>query len=129
LVILRTQNQKGFTLIEMMIVLAIMSILATIATPNMQRYIVRAREASLRETLFVLRDVIDQHYSDQGKYPDSLEQLVERKYIRSIPLDPITGTSSTWIVTPPEGEEEGGVYDVHSGSDRVSLDGEPYNEW
>jgi len=124
-----TRNQKGFTLIEMMIVLAIMSILATIATPNMQRYIVRAREASLRETLFVFRDVIDQHYSDQGKYPGSLEELVKMKYIRSIPIDPITGSSSTWIVTPPEGEEKGGVYDVHSGSDRVSLDGEPYNEW
>jgi len=124
-----TRNQKGFTLIEMMIVLAIMSILATIATPNMQRYIVRAREASLRETLFVFRDVIDQHYSDQGKYPGSLQELVKMKYIRSIPIDPITGSSSTWIVTPPEGEEKGGVYDVHSGSDRVSLDGEPYNEW
>jgi len=126
---LKTRNQKGFTLIEMMIVLAIMSILATIATPNMQRYIVRAREASLRETLFVFRDVIDQHYSDQGKYPGSLQELVKMKYIRSIPIDPITGSSSTWIVTPPEGEEKGGVYDVHSGSDRVSLDGEPYNEW
>jgi general secretion pathway protein G len=113
----------------MMIVLAIMSILATIATPNMQRYIVRAREASLRETLFVFRDVIDQHYSDQGKYPGSLQELVKMKYIRSIPIDPITGSSSTWIITPPEGEEKGGVYDVHSGSDRVSLDGEPYNEW
>lgn len=124
-----TRNQKGFTLIEMMIVLAIMSILATIATPNMQRYIVRAREASLRETLFVFRDVIDQHYSDQGKYPGSLQELVKMKYIRSIPTDPITGSSSTWIITPPEGEEKGGVYDVHSGSDRVSLDGEPYNEW
>jgi len=124
-----TRNQKGFTLIEMMIVLAIMSILATIATPNMQRYIVRAREASLRETLFVFRDVIDQHYSDQGKYPGSLQELVKMKYIRSIPIDPITGSSSTWIITPPEGEEKGGVYDVHSGSDRVSLDGEPYNEW
>jgi general secretion pathway protein G len=128
-VILKTRNQKGFTLIEMMIVLAIMSILATIATPNMQRYIVRAREASLRETLFVFRDVIDQHYSDQGKYPGSLQELVKMKYIRSIPIDPITGSSSTWIITPPEGEEKGGVYDVHSGSDRVSLDGEPYNEW
>ncbi len=126
---MRTRNQKGFTLIEMMIVLAIMSILATIATPNMQRYIVRAREASLRETLFVFRDVIDQHYSDQGKYPGSLQELVKLKYIRSIPIDPITGSSSTWIITPPEGEEKGGVYDVHSGSDRVSLDGEPYNEW
>ncbi len=126
---MKTRNQKGFTLIEMMIVLAIMSILATIATPNMQRYIVRAREASLRETLFVFRDVIDQHYSDQGKYPGSLQELVKMKYIRSIPIDPITGSSSTWIVTPPEGEEKGGVYDVHSGSDRVSLDGEPYNEW
>ncbi len=126
---MKTRNQKGFTLIEMMIVLAIMSILATIATPNMQRYIVRAREASLRETLFVFRDVIDQHYSDQGKYPGSLQELVKMKYIRSIPIDPITGSSSTWIITPPEGEEKGGVYDVHSGSDRVSLDGEPYNEW
>ena len=123
-------NQKGFTLIEMLIVISLIGILASIATPNFQRYIIRAKEASLRRTLFVLRDVIDQYYGDHGRYPDSLEDLAEGKYIRSVPKDPFTNSTSTWVIIPPEGSaEEGGVYDVHSGSYLVSLQGVPYNEW
>ncbi|MBW1746058.1 MAG: hypothetical protein JRJ25_07015 [Deltaproteobacteria bacterium] len=77
-----------------------------------------------------MRDVIDQFYADYGKYPDDLEALAEEKYIRAVPIDPFTKSASTWIIIPPEGdEEEGGVYDVHSGSDYVSLNGTPYNEW
>ena len=110
-------DQRGFTLIEMLIVISLIGILATISAPNFQRYIIRAKEASLRRTLFVLRDVIDQYYSDHGKYPDSLEDLVGEKYIRSVPRDPFTNSTSTWVIIPPEGDfGTGGVYDVHSGS-------------
>lgn len=116
-------------MIELMIVISIISILGTIALPNMQRSIIRARETSLKNMLFVFRDVIDQHYGDHGRYPDSLHDLVEKKYIRAVPKDPFTGSSETWIIIPPDEGEEGNVYDIHSGSYRVSLDGTPYNEW
>ena len=127
----KVKNQNGFTLIEMMIVIALIGILATIAMPNFQRSIIRARETTLKRDLFILRDVIDQYYSDHGKYPDTLEELSEKKYIRDVPQDPFTGSSSSWILIPPEGDDvEGGVYDIHSGTNLVSPDdGVPYNEW
>ncbi len=123
------KDNKGYTLIEMMTVIAIISILATIAVPSFQKSIVRAKEASLRNSLFILRDVIDQYYADQGNYPESLETLVEKRYIRAIPQDPFTGSNDTWILIPAQGEGLSGIYDVHSGSDRISLYGTPYNEW
>ena len=123
------KRQDGFTLIEVMIVVAIISILAAIAMPNFQKALIRARETNLRKTLFVLRDSIDQHYADHGSYPESLEDLVTGQYIRTVPPDPFTGTADTWITTPPESGFEGSVFDVHSGSNRVGLDGVPYNEW
>jgi general secretion pathway protein G len=122
-------NNKGFTLIEMMTVIAIMGILASIATPSFMRSILRSKEASLENTLFVVRDVIDQYYADHGNYPESLEALKEKKYVREIPMDPITGSRETWILIPPEGEGFTGIYDIHSGSKKISLYGTPYNEW
>jgi general secretion pathway protein G len=113
----------------MMIVIAIIGILTNMALPNMQRAIIRAKETSLKNTLFVLRDVIDQHYADHGRFPDYLEDLTEKKYIRNLPKDPFTNSVSTWIIIPPGEGEEGAVFDIHSGSRFVGLDGIPYNEW
>ncbi len=123
------RGNKGFTLIEMLTVIAIIGILASIATPSFIRSIVRSREASLENTLFTMRDVIDQYYSDHGSYPESLQVLQEKKYIRKIPKDPITSSNSTWILIQPDEEGVTGVYDIHSGSKKISLGGSPYNEW
>ena len=125
----KMNNNKGFTLIEMMTVIAVIGILATIAAPSFQRSVIRAKEASLRNSLFVLRDVLDQYYADHGDYPESLEVLTQTKYIRKVPKDPFTRSEETWILIPPEGEGLSGVYDIHSGSNKISLYGTPYNEW
>jgi general secretion pathway protein G len=133
-------NSRGFTLIELMIVVSIIGILAAIAVPNYQWGIIRAREAVLRETLYNFRDVLDQFRADQGKYPDSLQELVDKKYLRDIPADPFTKSKETWVVIPPPAEQgstgsggepqsQGAVYDVHSGSDLVGSNNIPYNEW
>ena len=119
----------GFTLIELMIVLSIMAILVTIAMPNYHTYIIRAKETVLKKDLSVLREVLDQFKADTGKYPEGLQELVEKRYIRSVPKDPMTNSEETWILIPAPDEEETGVFDIHSGSDLVSLDGTPYNEW
>jgi general secretion pathway protein G len=123
------KDQQGYTLIEMMIVISIISILATMALPSFQKQLVRAKETNLRRSLFIMRDTIDQYFADHGRYPGSLQDLETEKYIRQIPMDPFTGSPDSWVTIPPEGFAEGNIYDVHSGSNKVSLDGTPYNEW
>ena len=125
----KMKDRRGYTLIEMMIVISIISILATMALPSFQKQLVRAKETNLRRSLFIMRDTIDQYFADHGRYPDSLQDLETGKYVRQIPMDPLTGSSDTWVTIPPEGFAEGNIYDVHSGSNKISLDGTPYNEW
>jgi general secretion pathway protein G len=135
------QREHGFTLLELIVVIAIIGILATIAMPAMKDVPRRANEAVLKTNLRTMRDVIDQHYGDKGKYPTSLQSLVDTGYLRKIPMDPITKSRETWVPlyeeidpTNPPAETESdegqpGIVDVHSGSPAISLDGTPYSEW
>jgi len=120
-------NTKGFTLIELMIVVSIVGILATLAAPSYQSSLIKARETVLRHDLFTLRELLDQHRADQGKYPPSLDGLITAGYLRALPKDPFTNSPSSWqqIMEPTEG----GIFDVYSGSDIVGTNGIPYNQW
>jgi general secretion pathway protein G len=121
--------KKGFTLIELMVVLAIIALLLSIVAPNYAGRVTRAEEAVLRDDLSQMRDALDRHYADVGRYPDSLDELVTKRYLRSIPRDPLTQSRSTWVVVPPADPEKGGVFDVHSGAPGTGTNGKPYGEW
>jgi general secretion pathway protein G len=148
---LRSERSPGFTLLELMIVIAIMGVLITIAAPNLKQSLVRAREAVLKENLFQMREAIDQYYADNGKYPELLTDLLNaedktRSYLRAIPKDPFTNADD-WITVAPEGGAEGGtggddddseddsedgeneegIFDVHSASPLIGMDGTAYN--
>jgi len=125
---------KGFTLFELLTVMAIMSILASIAIPSYRRSQIKAKEAVLAEDLYQIRRSIDAYFADHGSYPDTLDQLVQNKYLRDLPRDPFTSKNNSWNCLPPEPAEsgqlaEGGCFDVRSGSDLVGLDNIPYQDW
>lgn len=122
-------RRAGFTLIELLVVLAIVATLLLLVSPRYTQQIEVSKEAALRDNLRVVRQVIDHFYSDKGRYPESLEELVELRYLRALPMDPITESSATWqLVDVPSGQE-GTVYDLHSGSTKTSSSGEAYSEW
>jgi general secretion pathway protein G len=125
---------SGFTIIELMIVMALIVVLASIGLATHANSQTRAREAVLKEDLFRLRDSIDQYYADKNAYPASLEALVSEKYLRAIPVDPFTQRADTWQTTmseldPANPSAQPGVYDVKSGSDRTGMDGTQYSSW
>jgi len=130
----RSHRLRGFTLIELLVVMSIMMILASTALAQYRNSIVRAKEAVLAEDLFRMRDAIDQYNADKGKYPDSLDALVSAGYLRRLPEDPFTKSSSSWQTVPAEPDPnnptaEAGIYDVKSGSDATAIDGTRYAEW
>lgn len=134
---LRIRNgkpRKGYTLIEIIIVLTIISILMSIAVPLYQTALRRTRESVLKNNLFTLRTVIDEYTYDKQKAPQALQDLVQQGYLRQIPEDPITGSNQSWKVIMEDAltsvnQTEPGIFDVRSGSDKTSLEGTPYAEW
>jgi general secretion pathway protein G len=123
-------RNKGFTLLELLFVLAIIALLAGIAVPMFGGSIDRARESALKEDLHNFRKAIDDYYADAGKYPEDINIIVQKRYLRSIPVDPITEKSDTWIYVRQENARSlGGIIDVHSDSEKTGSDGRPYREW
>jgi len=127
-------RQRGFTLIELMVVISLLVILASMGLVQYRNSITRTKEATLKEDLFRMRDAIDQYYADKNQYPSTLDSLVSDGYIRTVPKDPFTQSETTWQSVPAEPDPnnpvaEPGVYDVKSGSDATALDGSRYAEW
>jgi general secretion pathway protein G len=121
-------GKRGFTLIELLVVLAIIGVLLMIAAPRYFSQIDRSKEVVLSQNLHLMREAIQQYYADKGKYPDKLESLVTGRYLREMPLDPVTERADTWIVLPPPDAGQSGVYDVKSGAPGSGKDGTPYKD-
>jgi general secretion pathway protein G len=122
------KQQQGFTLIELLVVLAIIGTLLTLAVPSYLQHLDRSKEAVLQENLSVMRQAIDQYRADTNTWPPSLDALAEKRYVRRVPIDPITGASDTWQITPPP-DGTPGVYEIRSGAEGMSRNGTYYADW
>jgi general secretion pathway protein G len=121
--------KRGFTLIELLVVLAIVGTLLTLALPRYFSSVAKSKEVVLKENLFQIRDAISRYNADKGKYPETLEALVADRYLRKVPIDPITESPATWLVVAPEDPQKTGVYDVRSGAQGKGIDGTEYVQW
>ena len=123
------RRAHGFTLIEILVVLAILALLLSIAAPRYFGSVDRSKATVLKQNLFQIRESLDRYFADTGRYPDSLEDLVTKHYLRSAPVDPVTGSATSWIVVPPQDVKKGAVYDVKSGAPGTARDGSAYSDW
>jgi general secretion pathway protein G len=122
-------TRRGFTLIELLVVLAIVALLLSIAVPRYYGSLDKSKEVVLKENLFQLRDAIGKYHADKGKYPESLDALASDRYLRKVPLDPITDSTATWVVVPPADPQKSGVFDVKSGAPGKAIDGSEFSTW
>lgn len=129
MMVARHASRAGFTLVELMVVLAVIALLISIVAPHYTGRVNRAEEAVLRENLTIMREALDRHFADAGRYPATLDELVMKRYLRTIPNDPITQSSTTWVVVAPDDAGKGGIYDVRSGAKGGGVSGKPYAEW
>jgi len=120
---------KGFTLIELLVVMAIIGVLLTISVPRYMHSVEKSREAVLHENLALTRQVLDKYYGDYGKYPENLEDLVSKKYLRALPYDPVVGNSDSWLIVGTDDPEKGAVFDIKSSAPGTALDGTEYKDW
>jgi general secretion pathway protein G len=120
---------RAFTLIEILVVLAILALLLGVAAPRYFGSVDRSKETVLKQNLFQVREALDKYFADVGRYPDSLEDLVTKHYLRAAPIDPVTGSTTTWVVIAPQDARKGAVYDVKSGAPGNARDGTAYSEW
>lgn len=118
---------QGFTLIEMLVVLAIVALLLSVATPRYFGSLEKGREVALQENLRVLRVTLDKFHADKGRYPETLDELVDERYLREVPLDPITESATTWVLVPPRAPDQQGVADVKSGASGTARDGRRFD--
>ena len=125
----RLKNHQGFTLIELLAVMVIIALLLTIAVPKYFGSVDRSREAILRQDLATMREALDKYYGDTGAYPNALEDLTQKKYLRNIPRDPITESDTTWLIIAPTNDAKGAVFDVKSGAAGNGADGTAYADW
>jgi general secretion pathway protein G len=123
------RSAAGFTLIELLVVMTIIGVLLTIAVPRYFRTVERSKETVLRHDLSVVRESIDKYYADSGQYPDALLALVDKHYIRSVPVDPFTKSAESWLMIASEDPDHPGVRDIHSGSPDTGSDGSPFVSW
>jgi general secretion pathway protein G len=123
------KTKGGFTLIELLVVMAIIAILLTIAAPRYFHSVDKSKEAVLHQNLELTRQAIDKYFSDNGKYPDTINDLVQKKYLRTLPYDPITESNTTWITVAPSSPDKGALYDIKSGAVGVSINGTEYKDW
>lgn len=120
--------RNGFTLIELLVVLAIIGMLLTLAVPRYFGSLHVAKEIMLQENLAIVRDAIDKYYSDTGKYPDALENLVQKRYLRALPIDPLTDSVDTWVVVPPEDLTKGKIFDIRSSAIGKAKNGKNFGD-
>lgn len=122
-------RRGGFTLIELLVVMAIVATLLSLVAPRYFSHVDRSKEVVLKQNLNQVRDAIDKFRADSGKYPESLEELVEKRYIRSLPIDPVTDSSNTWTFLPPKSDDKGAIADLKSGAPGKAQDGSLYSDW